>query len=84
MCVFLKPVSKKELAEILDMKKSTFSRRIDELPEKPDHRHFYSPKEADRLIIALGYELTGELLQRALKVTGQLPRDHKMSRNEPK
>ncbi len=73
MPIFNKPITKNELAYITVMPRSTFFRRLKEMPNKPAHNHHYSPKEAEDLLTGLGFPLEGEILRRALFITGQKP-----------
>ncbi len=71
MPIFNKPVNKKQLIEITEIPESTFYRRLKELKNKPNHRHNYSPQEAEDVLLEMGYKLEGEVLRRALKATHQ-------------
>ena len=70
MSIFNRPVTRKQLAWIADMPESTFYRRLKEM-NLLTHRHNFSPKEAEEILIALGYRLESETLRRALEITGQ-------------
>lgn len=75
MSIFHRPITRKQFAYILGMSESSLARRLKQLRIEVAHHGSLTPLEVLRLLAALGYELNGEVLLRALEIVDPKPVD---------